>query len=81
MIGDYIMFEQVKELLTKELSVNPDDVTMDAELVSDLGVNSLELADLVLLCEERFGIQISDDDIHRFITVGDIVNYLSEKAK
>ena len=44
------MFEQVKELLTKELSVNPDDVTMDAELVSDLGVNSLELADLVLLC-------------------------------
>lgn len=74
------MFEQVKELLTKELSVNPDDVTMDAELVSDLGVNSLELADLVLLCEERFGIQISDDDIHRFITVGDIVNYLSEKA-
>ena len=73
------MFEQVKELLTKELSVNPDDVTMDAELVSDLGVNSLELADLVLLCEERFGIQISDDDIHRFITVGDIVNYLSEK--
>ncbi len=75
------MFEQVKELLTKELSVNPDDVTMDAELVSDLGVNSLELADLVLLCEERFGIQISDDDIHRFITVGDIVNYLSEKAK
>ena len=75
------MFEQVKELLTKELSVNPDDVTMDAELVSDLGVNSLELADLVLLCEERFGIQISDDDSHRFITVGDIVNYLSEKAK
>lgn len=75
------MFEQVKELLTKELSVNPDDVTMEAELVSDLGVNSLELADLVLLCEERFGIQISDDDIHRFITVGDIVNYLSEKAK
>ena len=75
------MFEQVKELLTKELSVNPDDVTMDAELVSDLGVNSLELADLVLLCEECFGIQISDDDIHRFITVGDIVNYLSEKAK
>lgn len=75
------MFEKVKELLTKELSVNPDDVTMEAELVSDLGVNSLELADLVLLCEERFGIQISDDDIHRFITVGDIVNYLSEKAK
>ena len=59
------MFEQLKELLVNELSVNADDITMDAELVSDLGINSLELADFVLLCEERFGVSISDDDIHR----------------
>lgn len=74
------MFEQLKELLVKELSVNADDITMDAELVSDLGINSLELADFVFLCEERFGVSISDDDIHKFITVGDVVNYLSEKS-
>ena len=74
------MFEQLKELLVNELSVNADDITMDAELVSDLGINSLELADFVLLCEERFGVSISDDDIHKFITVGDVVNYLSEKS-
>lgn len=71
------MFEQVKEMLVNELSVNPDDVTMSAELVSDLGVNSLELADLVLLCEEKFDIEIGDQDIKNFITVGDVVNYLS----
>ena len=52
------MFEQLKELLVNELSVNADDITMDAELVSDLGINSLELADFVLLCEERFGVSI-----------------------
>ena len=74
------MFEQLKELLVNELSVNADDITMDAELVSDLGIRSLELADFVLLCEERFGVSISDDDIHKFITVGDVVNYLSEKS-
>ena len=74
------MFEQLKELLVNELSVNADDITMDAELVSDLGINSLELADFVLLCEERFGVSISYDDIHKFITVGDVVNYLSEKS-
>lgn len=74
------MFEQLKELLVNELSVNADDITMDAELVSDLGINSLELADFVLLCEERFGVSIIDDDIHKFITVGDVVNYLSEKS-
>ena len=54
--------------------------TISAELVNDLGINSLELADLVLLCEERFDIEIGDDDIHKFVTVGDVVDYLSAKA-
>lgn len=71
------MFEQVKEMLVNELSVNADDVTMTAELVADLGINSLELADLILLCEEKFDTEIADDDIRNFITVGDVVNYLS----
>ncbi|MBE6708023.1 MAG: acyl carrier protein [Ruminococcaceae bacterium] len=71
------MFEQVKNMLVNELSVSADDITMNAELVADLGVNSLELADLILLCEEKFDIEIGDEDIRNFITVGDIVNYLS----
>nr|MBQ4319172.1 acyl carrier protein [Clostridia bacterium] len=74
------MFETVKNLLVEELQLSEDDITMDAELINDLGVNSLELADLILVCEEKFGIEIKDDDIHKFITVGDIVNYLSEVA-
>ena len=74
------MFEQIKELLVNELSVNPDDVTMTAELVTDLGINSLELADFILLCEEKFDIEIGDDDIRNFVTIGDVVNFLSAKA-
>ena len=49
---------------------------MDAELASDLGLNSIELADLVMLCEEKFGVTIDDDDIHKFVTIGDVVEYL-----
>ncbi|MCI9450198.1 MAG: acyl carrier protein [Clostridiales bacterium] len=75
------MFEQVKDMLTTELSVNPADITPEAELSNDLGINSLELADLVLLCEERYGLNIGDEDIHSFITVGDVANYLSENVK
>ena len=75
------MFEQVKDMLVKELSVNPGDVKPEAELVGDLGINSLELADLVIMCEERYGIEIGDDDIHRFLTVGDVADYLSERTK
>jgi len=72
------MFEKIKELLVNDLQINPDDIKPEAELVNDLGINSLELADLILLCEEKYGIEIKDDDIHKFITVGDVVAYLEE---
>ncbi|MBQ8640903.1 MAG: acyl carrier protein [Clostridia bacterium] len=75
------MFDKVKALLVEELSINPDDITPAAELVNDLGINSLELADLVLLCEEKFDIEIGDDVVHKFITVGDVADYLADAAK
>ena len=73
------MFEKVKALLVEELSINPDDITPAAELVNDLGINSLELADLVLLCEEKFDITFDDEDLPKLITVGDVVNYLENR--
>lgn len=73
------MLETLKSMLVEELSVNEADIKPEAELVNDLGINSLELADLVLLCEEKFGIEISDDEVREFLTVGDVAEYL-EKA-
>lgn len=72
------MFERVKDILMEEMQVSEDLITSDAELVNDLGVNSLELADLILLCEEKFDIEINDEDIHKFVTVGDVVAYLAQ---
>lgn len=74
------MFEKLKELIVEELQVNADDVTPEAELVNDLGVNSLELADLVLLCEEKFDVEITDEACRTFVTVGDVVDYLNANA-
>ena len=74
------MYDKLKAILVEELSVNPDDIRLGAELEIDLGINSLELADLVFLCEEKFSIQIDDDDIKSLITVGDVVKYLEENA-
>ena len=54
------MFEQFKSILVDDMSIDPNLVTMDAELTADLGINSLELADLILLCEDKL----------------DVVNYL-----
>ena len=75
------MLEEIKSLLVSELNIeHPEDVTMEASLANDLGINSLELADLVLLCEERFDIEIEEDDLRELITVGDVVRYLEEKT-
>ena len=73
------MFETLKTLLVEELSVNEEDIKPEAELVNDLGINSLELADLILLCEEKFNIEIEEEAIRGFLTVGDVADYL-EKA-
>ena len=75
------MFEKVKALLIEELNVDEAKITPDAELTNDLGVNSLELADLILQCEEKFNIVIEDDDLQKFITVGDVVSYLEAKSE
>ena len=70
------MLETLKKLLAEELQIDPKTVTLDAELASDLGLNSIELANLVMLCEEKFDITIDDDDIHKFVTVGDVIESL-----
>ena len=75
------MFEKLKELLVEELQINESLITMEAELSNDLGINSIELADLVMLCEDKFGVEIEDDDIHKFVTIGDVVAYLEEHDK
>ena len=72
------MFEKLKELLVDELQIDAADITLDAKLSTDLGVNSIELAVLIMLCEDKFGIEIKDEDIHNFVTVGDVVNYLEQ---
>ena len=70
------MFEKLKEILVDELQIEEELITPDAELTNDLGINSIELADLVMLCEDKFDIEIDDADISKFVTVGDVVNYL-----
>lgn len=75
------MFETLKNILVDELQLDPDDIKMESELTNDLGVNSIELADLIMLCEDQFGLEIADEDIHKFVTIADVVNYLEEHNK
>ncbi len=70
------MFDKIKALLVEEFDINEADITAESDLSQDLGINSVELMDLAMRCEEEFDVQFPDDDIHKFATVGDIVKFI-----
>lgn len=69
-------FEKVKEIIVETISVDEDKVTMEAKLADDLGADSLDAVELNMALEEAFDISISDEDLMKFVTVGDIVNHI-----
>ena len=75
------MLEEIKKILVEEFSIDEEKITLQAEFVNDLGINSLELSELVFLCEEKFSIEIDDNEAKDLVTVGDVVKYIEKVAK
>lgn len=75
------MFEELKKMLMEELQIEESKIVPDANLSTDLGINSIELAELVMRCEETFNIEIEEDALQNFATIGDVVAYLEKSAK
>lgn len=73
--------EKVRELLCEQLDVDADDVTMETNILDDLGADSLDVVDLVMNLEEAFDTEIPDDEIEELKTVGDVVHYIDEHVK
>ena len=71
-----MVFEKVREILCDQLEIDPDEVTLDTDLVKDLGADSLDLVDVVMSLEDEFDKEIPDVDVENIKTVGDIVSYI-----
>jgi acyl carrier protein len=69
-------FEQVKEIIVDLLGVDESKVTMEARFREDLEADSLDLVELIMAFEDKFGGEISDDDAQKITTVGEAVTYL-----
>ena len=74
------IFDKLKELVVDQLGVEEDEGTMEASMQDDLGADSLDLVDLVMSVEEEFGVKVADEDLENIKTVGDIVNYIEDRA-
>ena len=70
------VFDQVKEILVERLDIDEDDITMEANLRDDLKADSLDLVELIMDLEERFGVKISDEEAQGIGTVGEAVDFI-----
>lgn len=72
------LFDDVKEIIVDRLAVDESKVVREATFVDDLGADSLDIVELVMALEERFGLEISDEDAQKITTVNDAVTYIEE---
>lgn len=72
--------ERVKNVIVDQLSVDADEVTLEASFVDDLGADSLDVVELIMGLETEFDIEIPDEDAEKISTVGDAVEYIKSHA-
>lgn len=70
------MFEEIKTLLVDEMAIDEEEIKENAEFVNDLGFNSLEIADLIALCEDKYDVDLEEEKMREIVTVGDFAKYL-----
>ncbi len=75
------VFDKVKDIIIKELKVDPTKVTLEASLKDDLGADSLDAVEIVMDIEDEFGVEIDDTKAEAISTVGDLVAYLESLEK
>jgi acyl carrier protein len=80
-MAEKLIEEKVKDIIVEQLGVNPEQVTPQASFIEDLGADSLDIVELVMAFEEEFSVEVPDEDAEKLQTVGDVINYIKQRAK
>ncbi|WP_456392211.1 acyl carrier protein [Nitratifractor sp.] len=72
------IIDEVKEVVVEQLNVSPDEVKEDSKFVEDLGADSLDVVELVMALEEKFDIEIPDEEAEKIATVADAIKFIEE---
>lgn len=75
------MFEKVRDMLAKQLNLSADKITLDSDVVKDLGADSLDVVELLISLEDDYGVSIPEEDIVNVKTVKDIVEMIEKLNK
>ena len=71
-----MVLEKIKEMLENQLGIDKSKITMDSDIVKDIGADSLDIFELLMDAESEWGITIDDEVVKDFHTVGDVVRYI-----
>lgn len=73
--------QEVIDIVVEQLGLDADDVTPEKSFIEDLNADSLDLTELIMTFEERFGFEISEEEAEKLKTVGDVIHYIQETEK
>ena len=73
------IFETVKELVAEKLKLEPSEVTPEKSFTGDLGADSLDTAQLIMDLEDKFDLEIPDEEAEKLQTVGAVIEYVKTK--
>lgn len=76
-----MVFEKVKSLLADQLNVSEESITLESDIINDLGADSLDVVELLMGLEEYYGITVPDEVANTLQTVGSIVKYVEDAKK
>lgn len=72
------MLERVKEIIEEQLNLENADITEETRFKEDLGVDSLDLFELVMAFEEEYNVEIPSEELEKLVSVGDVIKYMQE---
>lgn len=72
------LFDEVKSVIVEQLSVNSEEIKLESSFVEDLNADSLDVVEMIMALEEKFGIEIPDQDAESMKTVQDVVAYIEK---
>ena len=75
------IYEEIKKVVVKQLGVKLEEVTLESSIVDDLGADSLDTVELIMALEERFDIEVPDEDAEKMYKVSDVVSYIENRLK